>query len=74
MVSATKDDNVVSLYGSAKEANGQMVRIAVTLSAMTGTPVRIENISASRDIRGQRHHALTCLHHMAVLPPPANSF
>lgn len=66
MVSATKDDIVVSLHNrSAKEDNGQMFRIALTLSAMTGTPVRIENIFAARNNKGE---TLPAVHNAPALP------
>ncbi|ROW10544.1 hypothetical protein VMCG_01955 [Cytospora schulzeri] len=51
MGSTTGDDGLVVL-DSLDEANGQAVRIAVTLSAITLKPVRIQNIRRSEDQPG----------------------
>lgn len=53
MVSAIRDDETVVLGGAGDENNGQTIRIAVTISAMTGTPVRIEEIRAQKKVPGK---------------------
>lgn len=45
---------MITLDGSQGEGGGQIVRTAVMLSSITGTPVRIENIRAGRKPRGLR--------------------
>jgi len=45
---------VLSLDGSRGEGGGQIVRTALALSTITGTPVRIERIRAGRNPRGLR--------------------
>ena len=42
------------LDGSQGEGGGQIVRTALTLSAISGTPVRIERIRAGRQTAGLR--------------------
>ncbi|KAL2062262.1 hypothetical protein VTL71DRAFT_6528 [Oculimacula yallundae] len=39
---------VVTLDGRTGEGGGQLVRVAVALAALTGTPIRIENIRGKR--------------------------
>lgn len=43
----------VSLDGSTLEGGGQLVRVALSLSAITGVPVHIYNIRANRAPRGR---------------------
>ncbi|NLX11884.1 MAG: RNA 3'-phosphate cyclase [Chloroflexi bacterium] len=45
---------MITLDGSRGEGGGQIVRTAVTLSCIIGTPVRIENIRAGRSPAGLR--------------------
>lgn len=39
---------LVTLDGRVGEGGGQIVRIAMTLAALTGTPLKIENIRGNR--------------------------
>lgn len=39
---------LVKLDGTVGEGGGQLVRIAIGLSALTGTPVRIDNVRGNR--------------------------
>lgn len=52
MGSTAEDDGLVVL-DSLDEANGQAVRIAITLSAVTLKPVRFEKIRQSADQPGE---------------------
>jgi RNA 3'-terminal phosphate cyclase (ATP) len=45
---------VIFLDGSQGEGGGQIVRTAIALSTLTGTPVRIENIRGGRERTGLR--------------------
>jgi RNA 3'-terminal phosphate cyclase (ATP) len=49
----------LKIDGSYGEGGGQIIRTAVTLSSITGTPVEIENIRKSRDVPGLRPQHLT---------------
>jgi RNA 3'-terminal phosphate cyclase (ATP) len=44
----TSDRDVVYLDGSYGEGGGQLVRTAVSLAALTGIPIRIDNVRARR--------------------------
>lgn len=52
MVSATRDDEIVILSGAGDENNGQALRIAVTLSAITRTSVIVKDIRALKKTPG----------------------
>lgn len=39
---------VVTLDGRTGEGGGQLVRVAVALAALTGTPIRINNVRGNR--------------------------
>jgi len=39
---------VVRLDGRTGEGGGQLVRVAVALAALTGTPLRIDNVRGNR--------------------------
>lgn len=67
MGSAVRDDEIVVLSGAGDESNGQTLRIAVALSAMTGTPVKIEEIRALKKIPGR---ILPKLPYVSPWPPP----
>jgi RNA 3'-phosphate cyclase len=43
---------VIEIDGSYGEGGGQLVRTAVALAAITGTPVRLQNVRAKRDKPG----------------------
>ena len=49
----------LKIDGSYGEGGGQIVRTAVTLSSITGTPVEIENIRKGREVPGLRPQHLT---------------
>ena len=55
------------LDGSHGEGGGQIVRTAVTLSALSGIPVRIENIRAGRKPRGLRPQHVTAIQAAAAI-------
>ena len=42
---------LVELDGRVGEGGGQLVRVAVALSAITGTPIRIHHVRANRLVR-----------------------
>lgn len=44
----SKPKKMVKLDGRVGEGGGQVVRIAVALAALTGTPLRIENVRGNR--------------------------
>lgn len=52
---------MIILDGSQGEGGGQIVRTAVTLSCITGIPVRIEQIRAGRKPRGLRPQHVTAI-------------
>ncbi len=52
---------MIHLDGSQGEGGGQVVRTAVTLSSITGTPVHIDNIRAGRDPGGLRAQHVTAI-------------
>jgi RNA 3'-terminal phosphate cyclase (ATP) len=39
---------IVKLDGRTGEGGGQLVRVAVALAALTGTPLRIDNVRGNR--------------------------
>jgi RNA 3'-terminal phosphate cyclase (ATP) len=43
-----KPQKTVKLDGRIGEGGGQVVRIAVALAALTGTPLQIENVRGNR--------------------------
>jgi RNA 3'-terminal phosphate cyclase (ATP) len=40
---------LVKLDGRTGEGGGQLVRVAVALAALTGTPLRIDNVRGNRE-------------------------
>jgi RNA 3'-terminal phosphate cyclase (ATP) len=58
---------VLYLDGSQGEGGGQIVRTALTLSAITGVPVRIERIRAGRQTAGLRAQHVTAVQAAAVI-------
>jgi RNA 3'-phosphate cyclase len=58
---------MIEIDGSSGEGGGQMVRTAVSLSALTGTPVRIVNIRANRPNPGLNHQHMTAIQSVASL-------
>lgn len=55
------------LDGSQGEGGGQIVRTALTLSAITGVPVRIEHIRAGRQTPGLRAQHVTAIQAAATI-------
>lgn len=55
------------LDGSQGEGGGQIVRTALTLSAITGVPVRIEHIRAGRQTPGLRAQHVTAIEAAAAI-------
>lgn len=55
------------LDGSQGEGGGQIVRTALTLSAITGVPVRIERIRAGRQTPGLRAQHVTAIQAAATI-------
>lgn len=53
--------DVIHLDGSQGEGGGQIVRTAVTMSCITGTPIHIENVRANRDSPGLRPQHVTAI-------------
>ena len=49
------------VYGSYGEGGGQIVRTAISLSAITRKPLEIINIRANRELAGLRRQHLTAL-------------
>jgi RNA 3'-terminal phosphate cyclase (ATP) len=57
----------LKIDGSYGEGGGQILRTAVTLSAITGKPVEVENIRKNRDVSGLRPQHLTGIKILAKL-------
>lgn len=45
---ASKPHKMIKLDGRVGEGGGQLVRIAVSLAALTGTPLRIDHVRGNR--------------------------
>ncbi|KAH8660801.1 RNA 3'-terminal phosphate cyclase-domain-containing protein [Tricladium varicosporioides] len=58
--------DIVKLDGRTGEGGGQLVRLAVSLAAITGTPVRIENVRANRSF-GKRGGGGLKAQHLACI-------
>jgi len=58
---------IVTIDGSMGEGGGQILRTAVALSAIIGTPIRIYNIRAKRKNPGLRPQHLTAVKAIAAL-------
>lgn len=58
---------MVTLDGSHGEGGGQILRSALTLAVLTGTPVQLEQIRASREQPGLRPQHLTAVQAAAAL-------
>jgi RNA 3'-terminal phosphate cyclase (ATP) len=58
---------MVTIDGSHGEGGGQMLRTALTLSAVTGQPMRVERIRAGRKTPGLRPQHLTAVHAAAAV-------
>ncbi|MGE3166673.1 MAG: RNA 3'-terminal phosphate cyclase [Planctomycetota bacterium] len=55
------DHTLITIDGSAGEGGGQILRSALALSAVRGTPIRIENVRAGRRKPGLLRQHLTAL-------------
>ena len=58
---------ILTLDGSHGEGGGQILRSALTLSILTGTPFRIQRIRANRDKPGLRPQHLTAVEAAAMV-------
>ena len=57
----------IFIDGSRGEGGGQVLRTSLTLSAVTGRPVRIEKIRAGREKPGLKRQHLTCVRAVAEI-------
>ncbi|MGC9210159.1 MAG: RNA 3'-terminal phosphate cyclase [Acidilobus sp.] len=57
----------IKIDGSTGEGGGQVLRMALAISAITGRPVRIFNIRAKRSRPGLQHQHLTSVKALAAL-------
>lgn len=84
MGSAAGYDDIVVISAADDENNGQTLRIGVTLSAITLSPVRISNIRSLQKTPGKSALTPPCpspetqvltasLHHHLPLPRPSDS-
>ena len=60
-------DDFVTIDGSKGEGGGQMLRTSLSLSAITGRPLRIVNIRAKRNKPGLKRQHLTCVRAVAEI-------
>jgi RNA 3'-terminal phosphate cyclase (ATP) len=44
----SKEQKLVRIDGRTGEGGGQLVRVAVALAALTGTPIQIDNVRGNR--------------------------
>src|SRR5690348_10880605 len=58
---------MLTIDGSLGEGGGQILRSALALSMVTGTPFRIERIRANRDVPGLARQHLTAVQSAAML-------
>src|SRR2546425_10265062 len=58
---------MIEIDGAHGEGGGQLVRMAVALSALTATPVRVVRIRAGRPVPGLASQHVTALHAVAEL-------
>src|SRR3954471_4367465 len=58
---------MIALDGSQGEGGGQILRSALTLSLLTGTPFRIDNIRAGRPRPGLMRQHLTAVEAAAAV-------
>jgi RNA 3'-terminal phosphate cyclase (ATP) len=58
---------MITIDGTFGEGGGQVLRTALSLAALTGSPFRIEKIRGKRRIPGLRQQHLTCVHAAAAL-------
>lgn len=56
-----ESDGTIVIDGSAGEGGGQILRSSLTLSMLTRTPVRVENVRAGRKKPGLMRQHLTCV-------------
>ncbi len=59
--------DAVAIDGTQGEGGGQMLRTSLSLSAITGRSVRLENIRARRDKPGLKRQHLTCVRAVAEI-------
>ncbi len=72
----TPSNKIVKLDGRIGEGGGQLLRVAVALAAVTGTPIRIDNVRGNREGKrggGKVQSSILCSWHLTFIRPKSSA-